>query len=170
MARTTMVLAAVTAGLALAACGGGSDEPSAAGTASEAPAAAQEATVPATSGGGQPPHTETEPAETGAAPPVTDQAQADAEEPREPEATVIRLEGGSPVGGTKTITVKKGAEVRIRVESDVPDEIHLHGYDIELEAAPGKPAIFRFAAEFEGIFELEGHEAAELIAKLVVEP
>ena len=51
--------------------------------------------------------------------------------------------------------------MRIVVSSDVPDEIHLHGYDIEKEAAPGKPARFRFKADAEGAFELESHAAED---------
>jgi hypothetical protein len=61
------------------------------------------------------------------------------------------------------------------VSSDAPDEIHLHGYDIELEAAPGAPARFSFKANLEGVFEMESHTAEDagqepLIANLVVNP
>jgi len=70
----------------------------------------------------------------------------------------------------QTIEAHQGDLVRIRVLSDRPDEIHLHGYDLEQVVAPGKPAVFRFEAEFEGIFELEAHEVDAQIAELVVEP
>jgi len=61
------------------------------------------------------------------------------------------------------------------VISDAPDDIHLHGYDIEKETAPGKPARFRIEADLEGVFEIESHVAEDagrepLIARLVVEP
>ena len=61
------------------------------------------------------------------------------------------------------------------VSADAPDDIHLHGYDIEKQVAPGQPARFRFRADVEGIFEIESHVAEDagkdpLIGKLTVEP
>jgi FtsP/CotA-like multicopper oxidase with cupredoxin domain len=78
-------------------------------------------------------------------------------------------------GGAPEIKAAKGQTVRFVVTSDAPDEIHVHGYDIEREVAPGEPARFSFKADIEGIFEIESHEAEHagedaLIAKLVVEP
>jgi hypothetical protein len=79
------------------------------------------------------------------------------------------------VGGTKDVEVEAGETVRIVVSADAPDEIHLHGYDITRDAAPGRPARFRFDANLEGIFEMESHVAADagrdpLVARVVVEP
>jgi FtsP/CotA-like multicopper oxidase with cupredoxin domain len=93
----------------------------------------------------------------------------------EPPATKISVKGGVLVGDAKTIRVAKNDTVRIVVSSDVPDEIHLHGYDIEKEAAPGKPARFKFKADAEGAFELESHAAEDageepLLARLLVGP
>ncbi len=47
---------------------------------------------------------------------------------------------------------------------------HLHGYEIEKTAGPRSPAVFRFEAEFEGVFEVETHNGDAVIAKIVVEP
>jgi FtsP/CotA-like multicopper oxidase with cupredoxin domain len=92
-----------------------------------------------------------------------------------PRSVRIALEAGEPEGGVEDITVTSGEVVRLIVTSDAPDEIHLHGYDIEHEAAPGQPARFRFEADIEGSFEIESHLAQDagrepLIATLVVEP
>ena len=89
--------------------------------------------------------------------------------------TRVRLRAHKPLGGVQRIEAKKGELVRIAVESDAADEIHLHGYDITREAGPAQPARFSFRADVEGIFELESHEAEHgggepLIARLVVEP
>ena len=43
------------------------------------------------------------------------------------------------------------------MSSDAEHEIHLHGYDIARDAAPGKPARYRFKADVEGVFEIESH-------------
>jgi hypothetical protein len=98
-----------------------------------------------------------------------------AEAPAEPPVTRISVKGGVLVGDARPIRVAKNDIVRIVVSSDVPDEIHLHGYDIEKEAAPGKPARFRFKADAEGAFELESHVAEDagkepLLARLLVGP
>lgn len=93
-----------------------------------------------------------------------------------PPPLEVRIKGGSPVGGVKSLKIKKGDLVRLQVLTDeTRDTLHLHGYDIEKDAAAGKPANFRFKADIEGIFELESHTAEDagrnpLMAKLVVEP
>ena len=93
----------------------------------------------------------------------------------EPEVHRVQLRGGEVVGGAPDITVTTGDVVRIVVSSDAPDDIHLHGYDVEKEAGPGTPARFRFKADLEGSFEMESHVAEDagrdpLVARLVVEP
>jgi FtsP/CotA-like multicopper oxidase with cupredoxin domain len=93
----------------------------------------------------------------------------------EPDVTRIRIRDGAVVGGAQDIEVERGDTVRIVVTADAADEIHLHGYDITRNAAPGQPARFRFRADAEGAFEIESHVAADagndpLVARLVVEP
>jgi FtsP/CotA-like multicopper oxidase with cupredoxin domain len=99
----------------------------------------------------------------------------EAEAPARPKTTRIQIRGGSVVGGAKTIDVTKGDSVRIIVTSDAPDEIHLHGYDIEREVAPGQPGRFQFKADAEGEFEMESHTAEHagrepVVARVVVSP
>ena len=94
---------------------------------------------------------------------------------KEPAVSRIAIRGTEVQGGVKTITVRKGDSVRIVVTSDKPNALHLHGFDIEKQAAPGKPARFDVKANIEGEFELESHtfEDAGLeagVAKLLVEP
>ena len=95
--------------------------------------------------------------------------------PPKPDVARIRLRGGEVAGGPAEITAKKGDTVVIVVSADAPDDIHLHGYDIEKKAAPGQPARFRFKASFEGEFEIESHVAEDagrdpLVGTLIVEP
>jgi heme/copper-type cytochrome/quinol oxidase subunit 2 len=87
----------------------------------------------------------------------------------------LQIKDEKPVGGVQTFKVKKGDPVTIVVSVDAHDVIHLHGYDIEKDAEPGKPARFKFTANMEGIFEMESHVAEDagkepLMAKLTVEP
>jgi hypothetical protein len=67
-----------------------------------------------------------------------------------------------------TIKVKAGQTVLIKAVSDAAEELHIHGYDKELELAPGKPASVKFTANMKGTFEVETHKSGKLVAKLVV--
>lgn len=87
-----------------------------------------------------------------------------------PSVTRIALQDGAPVGGAKKIEVSKGETIRLTVTSDTADEVHVHGFDIEQEVAPGSPARFRFTADIEGRFEVESHEKATQIAEITVNP
>jgi FtsP/CotA-like multicopper oxidase with cupredoxin domain len=115
----------------------------------------------------------TTPAETesgGATAPETEPAP-----PPEPEVTRLSIRDGQIAGGVRTIEAERGDTVRIVVRSDAPDELHLHGYDIEREAAPGQPARFSFKANAEGEFVLESHTAEDagndpVVARLLVGP
>lgn len=107
--------------------------------------------------------TRTQPPSTVEAPTATTEAR--------PEQRIELRDHRPAGGGIRWIEVSKGDFVRLAVESDAPDEIHLHGYDITREARPGEPARFSFRADIEGIFEIESHEGGErIIARLVVEP
>jgi FtsP/CotA-like multicopper oxidase with cupredoxin domain len=102
-------------------------------------------------------------------------AGQDVQAGNEPPVARINVKGGVLDGDAKTIRVAKNDIVRIVVTSDAPDTIHLHGYDIEKEAAPGKPARFRFKADAEGAFVIESHAAEDagkepLLAHLFVGP
>jgi FtsP/CotA-like multicopper oxidase with cupredoxin domain len=95
--------------------------------------------------------------------------------PAEPAVNRIRIKDGQVVGGVADIQVKKGDQVTIVVSANAPDDVHLHGYDIEKSVGPGKPATFKFTADIEGIFEIESHKAEDegrdpLLGKLTVEP
>ena len=67
-----------------------------------------------------------------------------------------------------TIKVNAGQTVLVTAVSDAEDELHIHGYDKELELAPGKPASVKFTANMKGTFEVETHKSGKLVAKLVV--
>lgn len=81
------------------------------------------------------------------------------------EATIA---DGKVSPSTQTVKAKAGQKVRITVTSDVDDEIHVHGYDEEVELKAGRPGSVTFTADTKGTFEIETHESGKLIAKLVV--
>ncbi len=68
------------------------------------------------------------------------------------------------------ITVTEGDQVVLRVSTDSPIEVHVHGYDIEQEVEPDELARRSFEANLTGRFEIEDHETEEELGTLVVEP
>ncbi|MBM2822654.1 MAG: hypothetical protein HW413_1400 [Thermoleophilia bacterium] len=86
--------------------------------------------------------------------------------------TVVRIviENGAPKGGIVRQTVDKGDLVLLVVQSDVADEIHLHGYDISRDVAAGGTARITFTATLPGRFEVEIEERGAQIADLTVQP
>lgn len=90
--------------------------------------------------------------------------------PAAPPVPEIVVRAGAPVGGVEEIELRKGERIRFTVVADAPDEVHLHGYDVEQPAAPGRPARFDVPAELEGIFEVELHHSGAQIASVTVEP
>jgi hypothetical protein len=84
-------------------------------------------------------------------------------------ATVV-VRNGEPVGGIQELEYSAGEEVRFQVESDVADEVHVHGYDLMEDVPAGGAVSFDFPAEIEGIFEVELEGRKEQIAELRVNP
>ena len=83
---------------------------------------------------------------------------------------VVRVRGGKPVDGIVRAQARKGDPVVVTVGSDVSDEVHIHGYDLTGDVAPGKPVRIRFDATLTGRFEIELENRGEQIAQLTVLP
>ena len=95
--------------------------------------------------------------------------------PRNPEAEpvtarTVRVRGGAPVGEVRTLSYRRGDRIHLRVTADAPDEVHVHGFDVEKPVGPGKPARFNIDADIEGRFEVELHGTGTQIATLEVRP
>ena len=69
----------------------------------------------------------------------------------------ITLEGGQPVAGAATYTVKQNDMVTMVVTSDEHVSLHLHGYNVVGVAAPGQPATLALTASATGSFPLTVH-------------
>jgi hypothetical protein len=79
--------------------------------------------------------------------------------------------GGKPVGGIRRIDVKKGSHLLITVRSlDYKGEIHMHGYDLMKDVAPGHPVTYDLPAHIDGDFIIELEKTGTQIADLKVEP
>ncbi|HWP32432.1 MAG TPA: hypothetical protein VNL97_01665 [Solirubrobacterales bacterium] len=86
------------------------------------------------------------------------------------EVPTIVVENGQPVGGVRDLTYNKGEQIRFKVDSDVSDEVHVHGYDIMEDVKAGGSVSFDFPATIEGVFEAELEDREEQIVELTVNP
>lgn len=105
--------------------------------------------------------------------PTTATGSAPAKPTSPPAGTAIPtivVEGGKPVGGVRDLSFDEGDRIRFRVESDVSDEIHVHGYDLMKDVEAGGSVTFDFPATIEGVFEAELEELEQPIAELTVNP
>jgi hypothetical protein len=68
----------------------------------------------------------------------------------------VELKGGK-VKGDDTLKVQQGDEVQVRLTSDQPMVLHLHGYDIEAKVAPSTPGLLQFKANLAGRFPVHEH-------------
>ena len=67
------------------------------------------------------------------------------------------LESGQAVPAPHRVNVAAGSTVQVRVSSDKVVQIHIHGYDLEYDAAPGTPGCVSFVAGRAGLFDVEAH-------------
>ena len=107
--------------------------------------------------------TTTAPITTEAPPATTEAAPA----PAQVDVVVV---GGEPQGGIVRESVDLDSAVVLTVTSDVADEVHVHGYDLMADVAPGAPATIRFTADAPGRFEIELEDTGVQIAELEVRP
>jgi heme/copper-type cytochrome/quinol oxidase subunit 2 len=116
----------------------------------------------------------TEPATTEVtttAPATTEPPPPNTTAPAQPEVITIRIAvGPEGVESIRRFSVRKGREVEIVVRSALTDHVHVHGYDLMADVAPGAPATIRFTADVPGRFEIELEDRGLPIAELEVRP
>jgi FtsP/CotA-like multicopper oxidase with cupredoxin domain len=84
-------------------------------------------------------------------------------------AVDVTITGGQVEPPPGRVEVRQGQTVRITVTSDEHDELHVHGYDLELELLPGDPRTIEFVADQTGLFEVENHHSGLQLFQLMVQ-
>ena len=82
----------------------------------------------------------------------------------------IVVHKGQRVSGPAEIQVHEGQNVTLKLTSDQPDELHLHGYDLHLSLRANVPAALAFQAVHSGRFDYELHHAHVELGTLEVLP
>lgn len=92
--------------------------------------------------------------------------------PAPPPPAVVRItvRDGTPVGGIRRVTVGRGRPVTLIVSSNVADHVHLHGYDVMRDVAPGRPARLSFRATIVGTVEVELEDRGVPLATITTQP
>ncbi len=80
----------------------------------------------------------------------------------------VSIEGGEM--SPEEISANEGDRVTLSVEADEPLELHVHGYDLELEVESGQRAELSFRADLTGRFEIENHETEQVLGEIQVRP
>jgi hypothetical protein len=90
--------------------------------------------------------------------------------PPPPAQVRIFVRDGQPVGGIRRVTVGEGRRVVLIVTSDVADHVHLHGYNVMRDVAPGMPARLAFRATIVGTVEVELEDRGLQLATITTQP
>jgi hypothetical protein len=80
----------------------------------------------------------------------------------------VRVAGGKVETAERRVSVTRGDRVRVQVESDQADEVHVHGFDLSKQVGPGKPATVEFTANLPGVWEVELENAKRKLFDLEV--
>ena len=87
-----------------------------------------------------------------------------------PEERTVEVELQDDAMDPSEITVGEGDQVTLRFTADRPRELHLHGYDREVEVEPSEAATLTLEATRTGRFEVEDHDTGAELGAMVVEP
>ena len=93
-------------------------------------------------------------------------------QPPRPATALVRIavRNGRAIGGVRRVRLDRGRRLLLVVTADVADHVHVHGYDVMRDVAPGAPARIRLRATIPGRFEVELEDRGLLIADLEVRP
>lgn len=88
--------------------------------------------------------------------------------PAQPEPVQVVFRDGRVRGGVQTFSFEQGARIRLIIRADVADHVHVHGFDLFTDVAPGQPARFTFRADLTGRFTIELEDRHVPLAELRV--
>ena len=97
---------------------------------------------------------------------------SDAESPTpasQPVRIPITIQGGSVDPSGERVDVEVGQPIRLVVDSDTEDEIHVHSDpEHEFPVQPGENQVFWFRIDRPGVYDVESHHLEVTIVQLEV--
>ncbi len=101
--------------------------------------------------------------------PPTSSSPTTAQETRSSSVEIsVAVAGGKVRPATQRVKIPRDSRVRLLITSDIDDEVHVHGYDLEETLEAGRTATIEFVADQQGVFEVETHEKALALLQLEV--
>lgn len=80
----------------------------------------------------------------------------------------VSVQDGTVSPPPRRVEVPKDSQVRLLVTSDVDDEVHVHGFEVEERLEAGRTTTLEFVADEPGVFEVETHESGLELLQLEV--
>lgn len=80
----------------------------------------------------------------------------------------LAVSGGKVTPAVGRVEVERGTMVRLVVTADVADELHVHGYDKDVELRAGRPVTLHWVADLPGVFDVETHRTGTVLVQLMV--
>ena len=80
----------------------------------------------------------------------------------------VAYAGGQVTGTSGREEVPLGEQVVLRISSDVAEEVHVHGYDLEGAIPAGGSVDIPVDATIPGVFEVELHDSGKVLFQLRV--
>ena len=100
--------------------------------------------------------------------PVASSTPTETEETEKVVEITVAVSDGKVTPKPHRVDVPLGSQVRLQVTSDVDDELHVHGFDIEEPLEAGRTTMLEFTADQQGVFEVETHETELELLQLEV--
>jgi hypothetical protein len=69
----------------------------------------------------------------------------------------FELANGQAVGGAQNVSATQDDHVTVTLKTDVPAELHVHGYELSKDIDAGGQGSIAFTADATGEFEVEAH-------------
>src|SRR5438045_298605 len=76
-----------------------------------------------------------------------------------PKSFELNIVRGAVAAPQRLLKVEKGDALKLKITSDAPGELHLHGYRLAATLAAGQPAELAFTAHATGRYPFEWHPA-----------
>jgi hypothetical protein len=80
----------------------------------------------------------------------------------------VAVRDGTVKPAPHRVDVPLGSQIRLQVTSDVDDEVHVHGLDVEEPLDAGRTTTIELTADQPGLYEVETHESDLQLLQLEV--
>lgn len=87
---------------------------------------------------------------------------------KEPVTVTVSITDGTVTPKPSRVKIPLGSTVELQVTSDVDDEVHVHGFDVEEPLDAGRTTTIELTADQPGLYEVETHESGLQLLQLEV--